>query len=72
MITEIFRFFSMVVALFNMCNSNAFNRAQCMKDWDKWLWPEIVRAWELKSGKEVPYQEEKDKLQSQHGPNQTK
>ena len=69
MIHEIGSFLSMVVMLFNICNSNDFNRQQCMKNWDVWLIPEIQRAWDIKSGSEVPYQEEKDVLNSTHGPN---
>lgn len=51
----------MVVMLFNMCNSNDFNRKACMKDWDEWLYPALYEA----------YQTKRDALQSQHGPNTT-
>ena len=61
----------MAVMLFNICNQTDFTRKQCLTDMDKWLWPELVKGWELKTGKSSPYQEEKDKLQSQHGPNTT-
>ena len=53
----------MVVMLFNMCNSNEFNRQACMSDWDQWLIPELIRAWEIKTGQEIPYQNEKDVLE---------
>ena len=33
-----------------------------MKDWDVWLVPEIKKGWELYTGEQTPYQEEKDKL----------
>jgi len=31
---------------------------------DQWLIPDLIHAWELKTGKYVPYQEEKDYLQN--------
>ena len=31
------------------------NIQACTTDWDVWLYPELVRAWELKAGIEVPY-----------------
>jgi hypothetical protein len=31
---------------------------------DQWLIPELIHAWELKTGKYVPYQEEKEYLQN--------
>jgi hypothetical protein len=52
----------MIIMLFNICNSNDFNRKQCMKDWDVWLFPEIQRAWDMYTEQYVPYQEERDKL----------
>lgn len=54
----------MVVMLFNMCNSNNFNRKQCLTNWDTWLVPELKRAWDIKTRTEVPYQEEQQTLQS--------
>lgn len=48
--------------LFNMCNSNDFNRQQCMKNWDQWLIPVLQRAWDIYTGKEELYQEEKESL----------
>ena len=69
--SEIVRFFSMAAMLFNICNQNDFSRKQCLTDMDKWLLPELVKAWELKTQQTIPYQDEKDKLQSPHGPNTT-
>ena len=51
--------FAMVI---NICNSNEFNKQECMKDWNVWLYPELVKGWNLYTEKEVPYQEEKEKL----------
>ena len=62
---EIVRFFSMVGALFSMCTSNVFNLSQCSTNWEQWLLPEVKRAWEIKTKQETPYQDEKDKLESQ-------
>lgn len=63
LVAEVTHLITMLVMLFNMCNSNEFNRQACMKDWDTWLIPEIVRLWEIKTGKEIPYQNEKDVLE---------
>ena len=52
----------MCVMLFNMCAQNPQTRQACMKDWDVWLYPELVKGWELYTGEQTPYQEEKDKL----------
>jgi hypothetical protein len=30
---------------------------------DQWLIPDLINAWELKTGKVVPYQNEKDYLE---------
>ena len=62
MIDQFFRLLSMLIMLFNVCNQSDFNRQQCMKDWDRWLYPELVKGWNLYTEKEVPYQEEKEKL----------
>ena len=62
MIDQFFRMLSMLVMLFNVCNSNDFNRQQCLQDWNVWLVPELQKGWDLYTEKEVPYQEEKDKL----------
>ena len=62
MIDQFFRLLSMLIMLFNICNQSDFNRQQCMKDWDVWLYPELVKGWELYTGEKTPYQEEKEKL----------
>ena len=31
---------------------------------DQWLIPDLIHAWEFKTGKYVPYQEEKEYLQN--------
>ena len=59
---QMFRLLSMLIMLFNVCNQSDFNRQQCMKDWDVWLYPELVKGWELYTGEQKPYQEEKEKL----------
>ena len=51
----------MLIMVFNICNSNDFNRQQCMKDWDTWLIPELQKGWDIITEKEKPYQEEKNK-----------
>ena len=61
-LTPLVNLLTMIVMLFNICNSNDFNRKQCMKDWDVWLFPEIQRAWDMYTEQYVPYQEERDKL----------
>ena len=60
---QIFRLLSMFVMLFNICNQSDFNRQQCMKDWDVWLYPELQKGWELYTEKEKPYQNEKEILE---------
>jgi hypothetical protein len=50
--------------LFNICNQGPEARKACMTDWDVWLIPEIQRGWDLYTGKEKPYQEEKEKLEN--------
>ena len=69
MIDQFFRLLSMLVMLFNVCNSNDFNRQQCMKDWDVWLVPELQKGWDLYTEQEIPYQEEKEKLDEDHPEN---
>ena len=63
MIDQFFRLLSMFVMLFNICNQSDFNRQQCMKDWDVWLVPELVKGWDLYTEKEKPYQREKEMLE---------
>lgn len=60
---QIFRLLSMFVMLFNICNQSDFNRQQCMKDWDVWLYPELQKGWNLYTEKEKPYQNEKEILE---------
>ena len=62
MIHEIVSLWTMIVMLFNICNQSDFTRKQCLTNWDEWLYPELVRGWDLKFGNEVPYQEEKEAL----------
>lgn len=58
MMTEAVRIATMVMMLFNMCNQNDFNRKACTTDMEIWLYPELQRAWELRTGKETPYESE--------------
>jgi hypothetical protein len=60
---QIFRLLSMFIVLFNICNQSDFNRQQCMKDWDVWLYPELVKGWDIYTEKEKPYQREKEILE---------
>jgi len=53
----------MFIVLFNICNQSDFNRQQCMKDWDVWLYPELISGWNLYTEKEKPYQREKEILE---------
>ena len=53
-------FFHMVVV---PCVTVPSNWKYCYKV-DQWLIPDLIHAWELKTGKYVPYQEEKDYLQN--------
>lgn len=34
-----------------------------MKDWDKWLYPEIQKGWDLYWEKDKPYQNEREQLE---------
>ena len=45
------------------CVTQPANWKYCFNDWDVWLYPELVRGWELYSGQELPYQEEADILE---------
>ena len=53
-------FFHMVVV---PCVTVPSNWEHCYKV-DQWLIPDLIHAWELKTGKYVPYQEEKEYLQN--------
>ena len=35
----------------------------CTSDHDEWLYPVIRQAWDLKTGRELPYQQEADILE---------
>ena len=63
-LSNILRFLHMCVMLFNICNQGPEARKACMTDWDVWLIPEIQRGWDLYTGEEKPYQEEKEKLEN--------
>ena len=63
MIDQFFRLLSMLVMLFNICNQSDFNRQQCLTDIDVWLYPELVKGWDLITEKEKPYQNEKEILE---------
>ena len=41
------------------CVTNPDNWKYCFNDWDVWLYPELVRGWELYTGQEVPSSTEK-------------
>lgn len=41
------------------CVMNPSNWQYCFSDWDQWLYPELVRGWELYTGREVPYSTER-------------
>jgi len=62
-IDQFFRLLSMFAMVINICNSNEFNKQECMKDWDVWLYPELVKGWDLYTEKEKPYQREKEILE---------
>ena len=62
-------FFAMVLYLTSFWNTVVMN---CVKpvNWkncenpQEWLYPELKRAWDLHTGEEIPYQDEKDLLES--------
>jgi hypothetical protein len=70
-VTKIFIVWSYVVALWSTlivpCVTVPENWKYCSKDLDVWLYPELVRGWDLITGREVPYQSEQEALQSQKG-----
>ncbi len=68
-ISTILRILESFILLFNMCNSNDFNRQQCMKNWESWLVPELQRAWNIYTGEEELYQEEKESLDEYNSEN---
>ena len=52
------------------CVTNPDNWQRCFSDWDDWLYPELVRGFNLYTGSEVPYAEESGILSG--SPNETK
>lgn len=40
------------------CVTNPGNWKYCLNDHDQWLWPELVRGWDLYHGTELPYAQE--------------
>ena len=68
-ISTILRILESFILLFNMCSSNDFNRQQCIKNWDQWLVPELQRAWDIYTGEEELYQEEKESLDEYNSEN---
>ena len=64
--TKIFIVWSYVVALWSTlivpCVTVPENWKYCSKDLDVWLYPELVRGWDLITGREVPYQAEQEAL----------
>ena len=57
-----------VSSLFNMVVINSIKHPEnipyIFEAPEVWLYPEIQRGWNLVTGKEVPYQDEKDVLES--------
>ena len=68
-LSNILRFLHMCVMLFNICNQGPEARKACLTDMHIWLLPELQRAWDIYTEKEIPYQEEKDKLDEYHSQN---
>lgn len=56
------RAFSMAWMLLQICTQSPETVKLCMTDQHIWLWPEIQRAWDLYTERELPYQEEADRL----------
>ena len=44
------------------CVTNPDNWQYCFNDHDTWLYPELIRGYELWSGRELPYSDEADRL----------
>jgi len=40
------------------------NWEYCSKDWDVWLYPEIQRGFDMLTEKELPYQDERELLET--------
>lgn len=62
MLDTVIRALSMAGMLFNICTQSAETVKLCMTDQHVWLWPEIQRAWDLYTERELPYQEEADRM----------
>ena len=62
MADTILRALSMAAMLFRICTQSPETVQACMTDQHIWLWPEIQRGIDLYTEREVPYQEESDKL----------
>ena len=69
--TKLFITWSYVSALWSNlivpCVTVPSNWQYCTKDMDVWLYPELVRAFDLLTEKETPYQSEQDVLDSKKG-----
>jgi len=62
MVDTVIRALSMAGMLFNICTQSAETVKLCMTDHHVWLWPEIQRAWDLYTERELPYQEEAGRM----------
>lgn len=49
------------------CVTNPDNWKYCFTNHDQWLWPEVHRALDIITKREVPYQEEQEVLESKKG-----
>ncbi len=63
MLNTVLRALSMAFMLLKICVQSPDNLRACVTDHHVWLWPEVVRAWELYSGRTLPYQDEADRLE---------
>jgi len=61
LINYIIFFFNMVVV---PCVTVPENWNYCYKNMDVWLYPEIQKGWDLYTGKEIPYQNERELLEN--------
>ena len=62
MLSSIGNGLSMALMLLRICTQSPETVKACMTDQHIWLWPEVWRGIELVTGLEVPYSEERDKL----------
>ena len=53
---------SMALMLLRICTQSPDTIKACMTDQHVWLWPEIRRGWDLYTQRELPYQEEADRM----------